>query len=121
MTQAIMERQATFIVPEIAPDKGESILDNAGVFWGYLALFLLITHKYSDEVFDDKLKEAHSKLMDTDLRRCMTALNTSHTSLSGGACYRISGLDGYDSHARTHVAQKTNTEYIPHKFGVKGY
>jgi len=124
MTTAVLERQPVLFDPysltPFCPARCESIIDNIGVYCGYLTLYFLLIHKYPDEIIDEKHKEAKSKMMDAALRNAMAVLNTSHTSYADSPCYRISGLDGYDAHTVSHAQSKSNREYIPKKYGI-GY
>ena len=125
MTTAVLEKQPVLFDPysltPFCPARCESIIDNIGVYCGYLTLYLLLTHKYPDEIINNTYKTAKSKMLDADLRRAMAVLNTSHDSIAGSPCYRISGLDGYDAHTVSHAQSKSNHDYIPKKYGVKGY
>lgn len=124
MKTAALESQPVLFDPysltPLYPLKSESIIDNIGVYCGYLTLYLLLTKKYPDEKINNTYKTAKSKMMDADLGRAMSVLNTSHDSISGSPCYHISGLDGYDAHTVSHAQSKSSKEYIPKRYGI-GY
>ena len=121
---AICEQQKplfdVYLYTPTSPYKGDSIITNESVYLGYYVLYKLLTHPFPDEIIDDKQQEAHSRKMAMAHKKAMYVLTTSHTSISNSHCYTVSGLLFYNNHVCNHAQSKSNTEYIPKKYGI-GY
>jgi hypothetical protein len=88
-----------------APQCG--IVDNDDMYYGYLALKIMITHKFKN---NKQFSAAH--------RRTMYILTTCHTSLAPEPYYALSGLEQFGVHVSGHAKQQTNKEYIPKRYGI---
>lgn len=107
------------LLPPAQKDRrNRDIVDNDDMYYGYLALKLLLIHSFPDDFIDEFNQEVYSHEFDLAHRRAMYILTTSHTSLAPEPFYKAIGYDAYGS-MDNEIHRKTCREYKPKKYGVK--